>query len=195
MSMSFLYWRTQNWTQHSRSGLTSAGQRKIITFLHQLATLYLMQPRMLLNFLLQKLLVDLVPIRTTRSTIAKPLSSWSAPGLYQCLGYFSQGVRLEFYLLNFMRLLLANGSLSSSIWTAAQPSWVSTTHSNFVSSAYLHLPIIQVTDEDVKWYWLWYQPLQNSTSNWFVSGFCATEHIPFSPAVCPLSSLHHFQLI
>lgn len=96
MSMSFLYWRTQNWTQHSRSGLTSAGQRKIITFLHQLATLYLMQPRMLLNFLLQKLLVDLVPIRTTRSTIAKPLSSWSAPGLYQCLGYFSQGVRLEF---------------------------------------------------------------------------------------------------
>ena len=50
-SISFLYWGTQNWTQHSWCSLTSAEYRGMITSLLLLATPFLIQARMLLAFL------------------------------------------------------------------------------------------------------------------------------------------------
>jgi len=48
--MSFLYWRAQKWTQHSRCGLHSAEQRGRIISIKLLAMSFLMQPRVLLAF-------------------------------------------------------------------------------------------------------------------------------------------------
>ena len=50
-SVSFLHWGAQNWTQHSRCGLSTAAYRGMITALLLLATLCLIQARMLLAFL------------------------------------------------------------------------------------------------------------------------------------------------
>lgn len=51
MSMSFLHWGAQNWTQHSRGCPTSAGQRKGTTIsLQLLATPLLAQPTTQLPF-------------------------------------------------------------------------------------------------------------------------------------------------
>jgi len=45
-SISVLYWGAQRWTQHSRCGLSHAGQSRRITSLDLLATLLVLQPWM-----------------------------------------------------------------------------------------------------------------------------------------------------
>ena len=81
-----------------------------ITSVSLLATLFLMQPRMLLALLAARmhywLVFNLVSTRTRRSIFTKLLSSLSSPSMYWCLGLFLPRCRtVHFPLLNFMRFL------------------------------------------------------------------------------------------
>jgi len=77
MSMSLLYWGAQSWTQHSRCALTSAEGRGRIRSCSLLATLILMQPRVVLAFFEARARCWLVFNFVSRKSFsAKLLSSW-----------------------------------------------------------------------------------------------------------------------
>lgn len=107
------------------------------TTLELLAMLCLRQPRRLLAFSAMRPHAwptgNLVSNRTHRDFWAKLLSSRSAQSVL-AHGVISPLHRtLHFPLLNFMRLLLTCFSiLLRALWTAAQPSGVSTTPPNFI---------------------------------------------------------------
>ena len=70
---------------------TSARQRGRITFLHLLAILLLMQPRIPLAFFTARahgwFMFSLVSTRTPRASSVKLLSSWFVPSLHWCSGF------------------------------------------------------------------------------------------------------------
>lgn len=108
-SLSLLSWGAQNWTQHSRCGLTRSEWRGRITSLELLATLFLMNPRTPLAFLATRkycwLMDSLLFTRTPRSYSTELLSSRSAPASAGDWGYSSPGKcrTLHLLLLNFRK--------------------------------------------------------------------------------------------
>jgi len=101
MSMSLLYWGAQNWTQCSRSGLTSAEQRGRIPCLALLAALLLVQPRM----------AAVVCAARARCWLKFSLGSTSILGSPLCRAASQPGVppwgRTLQFSLNFTTLLAA----------------------------------------------------------------------------------------
>ena len=82
---------------------------------------------------------NLLSTRTPRSFSAELLSSRSSPNLYCCTQLFLPRCKTpHLLLLNLIRFLPAQlSSLSRFCWMATQPSSVSSTHPNFVSSVNL----------------------------------------------------------
>lgn len=103
---SLLYWGVQDWTQHSRSGLTSAEQIGRIISFNLLATPLLMQPRIPFTFLVLSvlcwLMIHLVSSRTLRCFSAKLFPRWKALSTDWCLRLFFTKCRTLHFLLNFM---------------------------------------------------------------------------------------------
>ncbi|NXW18147.1 TENS3 protein, partial [Circaetus pectoralis] len=89
---SLWYWGAQNRAQRSRCGLASAKQRGRIAPLDLLATLFLMQLRILMTAFAMRLhcwlMVSLLSTRTPRSFSAELSSNQLAPSMYWCLGLF-----------------------------------------------------------------------------------------------------------
>jgi len=88
--MSLLHWGAQNWTPHSRCGLTSAEQRGRISSLNLLATILLMQLRIPFRLIRRAhccLMLNLVPTRTPPPSGSYLLSAGLAlacPGAWDC---------------------------------------------------------------------------------------------------------------
>lgn len=88
----------QNWTQHLRCGLTSAEERGGFTSLHLLAVLLLMQPGCHQSLLSSKgtLLarVHLSVCQDPQGLFCRAASSWVAPSMCWCPGWFLTGRRI-----------------------------------------------------------------------------------------------------
>lgn len=97
-SISLLYWGPQNWTQHCKSGLTSAEQGRRMASLDLLAELCLMCPRMPLACLASSahcwFMFTSASSRFLRVFSPKLLPSWVAPSIYWCMGLFPPAARL-----------------------------------------------------------------------------------------------------
>jgi len=127
MSMSLLYWRAHNWTQHSRCCLTSAEQRARITSIDRLAVLVLLQPRIRFTYFATRahcwLVLNLVSLRTPKGLFCKVAFQ---PASSQCVPHMLGVVRAQLQdsalpVLSFMRFLSVHfSSLSRSLWMAAQ---------------------------------------------------------------------------
>ena len=133
MSMSFLCWGPQSWTQYSRWGLTRAERRGRITSHDLLAMLLLMQPRIQLAFWAASahywLMFSFASANTPKPFLTGLLSIHSFPSLYLCVGLPQSMCRtLHLALLNFMTFAQAHlSSLSRCLWMAFFPSCMLTT--------------------------------------------------------------------
>lgn len=108
----------QKWAQHSRWGLASAEQRRRITPLGLLVILCLIQPRILLVFLVTHA-EPTVPTRTS-GPFLQSCFQLDDPSLWV---YFPRGRTQHFSLLNSMRFFSAHFSrLPRPLWVAAWPS-------------------------------------------------------------------------
>ena len=150
------------------------------------ATFFLMQPKMLLAFLVARayrwLMVYLESTRTPRCFSAEMLSSWSSPILYWCLELFLPGCRtLCFLLMNFMKFLLA---YYSAFWHPSECQCNQLVYQPLLP-VYVIIklaegalcPIIQVINEVVKRYWPQYWCLGYTSSDFPPSGLYA-DHNP-----------------
>lgn len=110
--------------------------------------------------------------------------TWASTGSW---GYSSKVQDLVVSLVELHKLPAAQfSSLFRSLWTAAQPSAVSTTPPSSMPSANLlrvhSVPSSRSLMKRLQ-YWLQYQPLEYTTSDLFAAGLCVSDHYYLLPSI------------
>lgn len=184
--MFLLYCGAQNWTQHSRCGLTSLKRGK--DHLHWSVRQYFVwcSPGYHLPQILwqRQVLLNLMSSKTSTSFSAELLSIWLAPASADA--WFSSFTGTGHSLLNFMRYLSSYFfSLYQSLWIATWPSDTSATP----VLCHLKLEGILPSAKSLNWTRLGNGCYWAPTRQW------ATDHYPLELAIEIISSTLHCLLI